>query len=69
MGALRGFGVLGSVVFFFFFGDRCIKEEVNMAELGMDLILMVAALSFFVSMVELALKRKKRSSLFSSIGG
>ena len=55
--------------FFFFFGDRCIKEEVNMAELGMDLILMVAALSFFVSMVELALKRKKRSSLFSSIGG
>ena len=21
--------------FFFFFGDRCIKEEVNMAELGM----------------------------------
>ena len=36
MGALRGFGVLGSVVvFFFFFGDRCIKEEVNMAELCM----------------------------------
>ena len=46
--------------FFFFLGDRCIKEEVNMAKFGMGLILMVAALSFFVSMVELALKRKKK---------
>ena len=31
-----------------------------MAKFGMGLILMVAALSFFVSMVELALKSKKK---------
>ena len=56
MGGLHGFdsgfGVLGFVVFFFFFlFDRCIKEEVDMPELGMDLIWMVAKFylcSFFL---------------------
>ena len=32
---VNGFGVLGSVGFFFFFGyDRCLKEEVGMAEVA-----------------------------------
>ena len=41
-----GFGVLGSVCVcfsfsFFSYCDRCLKEEVGMAELGMGLIWMV----------------------------
>ena len=47
-----GFGVLGSMVFFFFSCcDWCLKEEVGMAELGTGLIWMVA---------ELALERKNQ---------
>ena len=50
-----GFGVLGSVVFFFSCCDWCLKEEVGMAKLGTGLIWMV---------VELALERKKIKAFF-----
>ena len=52
------------VLWFFFFWWPMHKGRGEYGWIGYGLILMVAALSFFVSMVELALKRKKKIKYF-----